>query len=249
MREKKKVIKAQRQEKKKEEKEKEKDSINSKSKPVNDMICVKCIVRTKEEKYWCKHDLLVGYVLTHFLAVLLRRSVTGEDKKAHYLARPNAKDIPFDYRKTLNEVGIQHNDTLISTISYLFFIAVVVNRAKNAAEKEREQSPTPKLIPKLTPKLKKASPRPVSEETESKKNSTVILFNTSEKKNVFKALHDVPLLTVFKFFLYGELKHRPSEDELKQYVLVRESNPSKHLDLNKTISENGLKSGDFLACS
>ena len=126
---------------------------------------------------------------------------------------------------------------------------VVVNKAKNAKEKERELSLKPKPTPKLTPVVKKASPRPASDNTESKKDSTIVLFNTAEKKNVFKSLHDVPLLTVFKYFLYGELKHRPTEEELKQYVLVRESDPSKPLDLNKTIRENGLKSGDFLACN
>ena len=126
---------------------------------------------------------------------------------------------------------------------------VVVNKAKNVKEKERELSLTPKLTPKLTPIVKKASPRPASDSTETKKDSTMVLFNTTEKKNVFKSLRDVPLLTVFKYFLYGELKHRPTEEELKQYVLVRESDPSNPLDLNKTIRENGLRSGEFLACS
>ena len=111
-------MKAQRQQKKKEEREEEKPT-ESTSEPVNNMICVKCIVRKKEESYWCRPDLFVGYVLTHFLAVLLRRPVTDEDKKAHYLARPNSKNTPFDYRKKLNEVGIQHNDTLIRIVSFL----------------------------------------------------------------------------------------------------------------------------------
>ena len=114
-------MKAQRQQKKKEEKEKEVEEqpADSKSEPVSNMICVKCTIRTKEESYWCKPDLFVGYVLTHFLAVLLRRPVTDEDKKAHYLARPNSKNTPFDYRKKLNEVGIQHNDILIRIVSFL----------------------------------------------------------------------------------------------------------------------------------
>ena len=66
---------------------------------------------------------------------------------------------------------------------------------------------------------------------------------------MFKVSHDVPLMTVFKYFLYGELKHRPTEEELKQYILVRESDPANTLDLSKTIYGNGLKSGDFLACN
>ena len=132
-------MKSIRQQKEK-EKEEEEESVDAQPAPNPNIICVKCIVLTKEEKYLCKPDHFVGYVLTHFLAILLKRPVTEEDKKAYYLARPDSKDIPLDYLKRLYEVGVHHNDTLIRMISCLLYHDCSCRKGREDQRKGKETS-------------------------------------------------------------------------------------------------------------
>lgn len=115
--------------------------------------------------------------------------------------------------------------------------------------KRKRQKATTKTLKKVSSESTGKTNSYANSNSYSNVNSSrITLFNTREKKNTFITMQDVPLVTVFKYFLHGELKHRPTEEEMKMYVLVREEKPHHHLDLTKTISGNGLKSGDFLAC-
>ena len=98
----------------KEEKEEEEEGslIPKRVTPKVRMICINCIVH-KKESYWCRDDLYINFALTHFLAVLLKRAITDEDRKAYYLALPNSQETPLDPHKKLTDYNIKHNDTLI----------------------------------------------------------------------------------------------------------------------------------------
>ena len=76
----------------------------------------------------------------------------------------------------------------------------------------------------------------------------ITLYNTRERKNKFTATRDIPLMTVFKYFLRGELNRQPTSTDLKEYVLIQEDNPSTSLPLKKTITQCRLQDGEYLAC-
>ena len=124
---------------------------------------------------------------------------------------------------------------------------------KSSTSKEDQSSPSIKSASPSKNDEKESNPADNlsysttdSHPTESEFHIT--LYNTRERKNEFTATRDIPLMTVFKYFLRGELSRQPTATDLKEYVLIREDKPSTPLPLKKKISQCRLQDGEYLAC-
>ena len=125
--------------------------------------------------------------------------------------------------------------------------------SKSSANKEKHSSPPVKSA-SLSKNAEKETnpadnlPHSTTESRPTESEFRITLYNTRERKNEFTATRDIPLMTIFKYFLRGELSRQPTATDLKEYVLIREDKPSTPLPLKKKISQCRLQDGEYLAC-